>query len=190
MFLGSSLGAPWRATDNVHARRLGYVRLMSQMLRDLYAHQAWADAEHWRALEAQPGALQDVKLWERLHHIHIVERAFLWAMRDQSQRFEITKPEDYTTPAALKRYAREYHDEVAAFLGTLDDAGLEAAVGIPWFKDPPLRLRVIEALTQAAMHSHYHRAQNATRLRELGGEPPGTDLIVWYWKGRPAPRWD
>ena len=36
------------------------------------------------------------------------------------------------------------------------------------------------------MHSHYHRGQNATRLRELGGEPPMTDLIVWYWKGRPV----
>ena len=39
------------------------------------------------------------------------------------------------------------------------------------------------------MHSQHHRAQNATRLRELGGKPPTTDLIVWYWKGRPAPHW-
>ena len=48
---------------------------------------------------------------------------------------------------------------------------------------------LIEALTQAAMHSHYHRAQNATRLRELRGAPPLTDLIVWWWKGRPEPVW-
>jgi uncharacterized damage-inducible protein DinB len=39
------------------------------------------------------------------------------------------------------------------------------------------------------MHSHYHRGQNATRLRELGGDPPGTDLITWIWKGRPAASW-
>jgi hypothetical protein len=31
--------------------------------------------------------------------------------------------------------------------------------------------------------------QNATRLRELGGAPPMTDLIVWYWKGRPLSDW-
>jgi tetratricopeptide (TPR) repeat protein len=31
--------------------------------------------------------------------------------------------------------------------------------------------------------------KRATRLRGLGGEPPMTDLIVWYWKGRPAPSW-
>jgi uncharacterized damage-inducible protein DinB len=60
---------------------------------------------------------------------------------------------------------------------------------MPWFTDPPLSITVTEALTQCAMHSHYHRGQNATRLRELGGEPPGTDIIVWYWKNRPAPAW-
>jgi uncharacterized damage-inducible protein DinB len=37
-----------------------------------------------------------------------------------------------------------------------------------------------------ALHSQHHRGQNATRLRELGAVPPATDLIVWYWKGRPA----
>jgi hypothetical protein len=26
-------------------------------------------------------------------------------------------------------------------------------------------------------------------LRELGAEPPMTDLIFWYWKGRPGPDW-
>ena len=66
---------------------------------------------------------------------------------------------------------------------------LDEYIDIPWFKDPPLSITVTEALTQCAMHSHYHRGQNATRLRELGGEPPLTDLIGWYWKGRPAPVW-
>ena len=42
---------------------------------------------------------------------------------------------------------------------------------------------------QAAMHSHYHRGQNATRLRELGGVPPMTDFIVWLHKGQPAANW-
>ena len=38
---------------------------------------------------------------------------------------------------------------------------------------------------QAAMHGHYHRGQNATGLRELGGSPPLTDLTIWYSKGSP-----
>ncbi|HEX7571604.1 MAG TPA: hypothetical protein VF514_00820 [Bacteroidota bacterium] len=35
----------------------------------------------------------------------------------------------------------------------------------------------------------YHRAQNAVRLHELGGTPPGGDFIAWLWKGRPEPDW-
>jgi uncharacterized damage-inducible protein DinB len=61
---------------------------------------------------------------------------------------------------------------------------------MPWFKEPALTITVGEALTQCAMHSQWHRGQNATRLRELGATPPTGDLIVWYWKGRPVPAWD
>jgi uncharacterized damage-inducible protein DinB len=43
---------------------------------------------------------------------------------------------------------------------------------------------------QAAMHSHYHRGQNATRLRELGGVPPATDFIMWVRNGQPNARWE
>ena len=66
---------------------------------------------------------------------------------------------------------------------------LERRIGIPWFTNPPLELSVREGLTQVAMHSHYHRGQNATRLRELGGNPPGIDLITWIRKERPAANW-
>ena len=55
--------------------------------------------------------------------------------------------------------------------------------------EPGVDITVTEALTQCAMHSHYHRGQNATRLRELGAEPPFTDLIMWFWKSRPEPVW-
>jgi len=76
-----------------------------------------------------------------------------------------------------------------AKIGELDDARLAETIEVPWFK-PPLNISVRHALTQAAMHSHYHRGQNATRLRELGGVPPGTDFIEWLRQGKPGPRWD
>jgi uncharacterized damage-inducible protein DinB len=75
---------------------------------------------------------------------------------------------------------------IRRYLETVTDAHLLARVDIPWFNNPPLTITVAEALAQMAMHSQWHRGQNATRLRELGYEPPTTDLIVWYWKGRPA----
>jgi uncharacterized damage-inducible protein DinB len=159
-----------------------------EYLRELYEHQRWADAEHWRAIQHHQPAREDPGIIARLHHIHLVQHAFCSIVGHEA--VTATSPEDFPTLAALRNYAREAHDRAMALLQTMTAARLATLLVIPWFKDPPIELTVEQALLQAAMHSHYHRGQNATRLRELGGDPPLTDLIVWYWKGRPAPRWD
>ena len=157
-------------------------------LRDLWAHHAWADAEHWRAFEAFPAALADAALFERLHHVHLTQSAWVWAISDRRREFLFSKPGDFA-PGALRDFAMANHAALATFAATLDESALERRIGIPWSPDPSLQLSVREGLTQVAMHSHYHRGQNAMRFRELGGEPPGTDLITWIWKGRPAASW-
>ena len=162
---------------------------MNPLLRDLCGHQVWADAEQWRAIEAHSRAAQDAAIKNRLHHIHLVQHGFFWTVGDRKTGFAFTKADDFTSLPDLKRYAREFHDKAARLLASLTDRRLEERIDIPWFTNPPLSITVTEALTQCAMHSHYHRGQNATRLRELGAEPPPTDLIAWYWKGRPAPAW-
>ena len=161
----------------------------AQLLKDLARYQAWADAELWRAIGAHSKAREDQAILNRLHHIHFVQHAFLWTVGDRKRLFTPTKAEDFGSFEALRSYAREYHEQVGPLLTSLSDTRLAEPVSIVWFKDPPLTITVAEALTQCAMHSHYHRCQNAIRLRELGGEPPTTDLIVWQWKGRPAGAW-
>jgi uncharacterized damage-inducible protein DinB len=160
--------------------------LSRELIRDLYRHQAWADAEHWRAILGVPAFLQDARAKERLHHIHLVQRGFHAILAGGP--FEITEPSDYDGPALLA-WARAYHAASLPAVESLTAARLAERVTIPWFKDPPLSITVEEALLQSIMHSHYHRGQNATRLRELGGEPPTTDFIVWLWQGRPEPGW-
>jgi uncharacterized damage-inducible protein DinB len=162
---------------------------MNDWLNDLYPHQAWADAEHWRAIGAVSAARDDMAIRQRLHHLHFVQHAFLWTVGDQAQPFRMTKPEDFPTFESLQAYAREFDEQARSLVESLTPARLKENVAIVWFQDPPLSITIAEALTQAAMHSHYHRAQNATRLRELGGEPPTTDYIFWLWKGRPKPAW-
>jgi len=164
---------------------------MNSILRDLYGHQAWADAELWRAIAAHSKAREDQAIINRLHHIHFVQRAFLWVVGERRTPFPMTKPEDFASFADLKTWARTYHQDVSAFMKSVTDARLAEGVPIPWApKEGPQTLTVTEALTQCAMHSHWHRGQNATRLRELGGNPPTTDLIIWYWTGRKEATWD
>ena len=161
---------------------------MSSYLDELYAHQEWADAEHWRAFEAHPAALDDKAIRERLLHIHLVQHGFLWVTAWQRGEFTFKRLEDFPSMADLKTYAQHGLVEMRERLKNTDQGRMEELIEVPWFK-PPLKISVRHALTQAAMHSHYHCGQNATRLRELGGEPPMTDFIVWLRNGQPAAQW-
>lgn len=161
---------------------------MSSYIEELLAHQEWADAEHWRAFEAHGGALNDKAIRERTFHIHLVQHAFLWMTGPQTTPFALKKIEDFPVMSELKEYGREGNAELLGNLKSFSLERLEATITIPWFQ-PPLTISRRHALMQAAMHSHYHRGQNATRLRELGGVPPMTDFIVWLRDGRPAARW-
>ncbi len=161
---------------------------MNPLLRDLYGHQVWADAEHWRTIDACAAAQDDVSLRARLHHLHLVQRSFMWAVGDRVAPFTFGEPGDFATIGDLEVFARGSHDEIDRVVGSLSEARLSDRVLMPWF-DPPLMITVNEALMQAAMHSQWHRGQNSARLRELGATPPTVDLIVWYAKGRPGPRW-
>jgi len=161
---------------------------VTSYLDEMYAHQAWADAEHWRAFEAHPAALADKAIRERLLHIHLVQHAFLWVTGPRTSEFAFKKVEDFASMADLKKYGQEGLEEMVELLKKTDQDRMEELIEVVWFK-PPLKISVRHALTQAAMHSHYHRGQDATRLRELGGVPPMTDFIVWLRNGQPAARW-
>jgi uncharacterized damage-inducible protein DinB len=161
---------------------------MNSTLRDLIDHQLWADAQHWDAIEAHAPAAADAPIRARLHHLHLVQRAFVWIVGDRATAFEFSQLEDFASIAALRDFARASHERIVVCRDGVSEARLADPIEVPWFKDPPLTITVGEALTQMAMHSQWHRGQNATRLRELGVEPPRVDLIVWYWKGRPSTR--
>jgi uncharacterized damage-inducible protein DinB len=158
-------------------------------LHDLYRHQAWADAEHWRTIGAFSTSREDDVIRKRLHHIHLVQYAFQWSVGDRSAAPQMTTPYQFASFDALNEYARAFHAQVEPYFETLTEERLSTPIQMQWFKDPPLSITVGEALMQCVMHSQHHRGQNASRLRELGGEPPTTDYIVWLWKGRPAPAW-
>jgi uncharacterized damage-inducible protein DinB len=161
---------------------------MSPLLQEMFAHQEWADAEHWRAIAALPAARDHAAMRKRLHHIHQVQRAFVWGVGERAAVPNRTTVDDYPTFDGLMAYARTAHEEVRQMLAGMTDTRLAEQVSMPWFPST-FPLTVESALAQMVMHSHYHRGQNATLLRELGGEPPLTDLIFWCYKGRPAPDW-
>lgn len=160
---------------------------MHDYLRELIGHQEWADAEHWKALRAFPEALADEDITKRLFHIHLVQAGFLSVILHRP--FDRRQFQKNLDMACLVMTVQNNSGELVSFLNAATPGQLNEIVNISWFKDPPMNLPVSRAIMQVTMHSHYHRGQNARRLRELGGEPPTTDFIMWKWKGEPKPDW-
>lgn len=151
-------------------------------MKSLMDHEAWADAEHWTALRATPSSLKNEGLVARLQHIHMVQRGFHGLLTGKSER-----PQPIPDVDALQTSMRDYHEAMQTLLASMPLERLAETIAVPWFGKA--EFTILDAITQMAMHSQYHRGQNAVRLREEGGEPPLTDYIVWVHRGRPAPAW-
>jgi uncharacterized damage-inducible protein DinB len=151
------------------------------MIRSLFDHMFWADAEMWRAVGRNERAAADLGLRKNLHHILMVQRFFL--TRVKGETFDplafATPPEVWDEFETVLRDRREgwraWLDGSPDFTSMLDFE--------PWLKG--VRITVEEALTQVVLHSQHHRGQLAMRLRELGGEPPTLDYILWL-RERPS----
>lgn len=163
--------------------------------RDLFSHMAWADAVVLRAAKACAAAEHDQVIREKLHHLHMVQRAFLhlWTRTP----FNLAELAEFRDLASIETWAREYHAELHSFVEALGDRALDELVPIPWAEriskdlciDSPAPVDLGTTMLQVAMHSGYHRGQVNMRLRELGAVPPLVDYIAWHWMGKPRPEW-
>lgn len=160
--------------------------------RSLMAHAEWADALVWRAVRRLQQV--DTELQEKLHHLHLVQWAYLQVWRGDPMTFRDLR--SFPSAESLQAWAREYYREAAPWLAGVPDAHMAEDVRFPWADRLVERFGAARPTTfadsvqQIAMHSAYHRGQVARRLRELGIEPPLTDFIAWAWLGRPAACWD
>src|SRR5689334_2279023 len=104
------------------------IRGMNPLLRDLLDHQLWADRAMWDAVGAHAPARDDTVIRDRLHHIHLVQRAFVWITGDRSARFVISKPEEFATFDALRAFASGSHAQIAAHRDALSADRVNAPV--------------------------------------------------------------
>ncbi|MGI8733693.1 MAG: DinB family protein [Pyrinomonadaceae bacterium] len=164
-----------------------------ELLADLSRHTEWADATVWRAVLSSPAATTDQRIRDWLHHIHMVQHAFINVWRGQEHSANAGSELGLVE---LANWGREYHQLAAEHLAALNEDDLDQPMNMPWAKfltkhlgrDPSGTTRG-ETIMQVASHSTYHRGQVNARLRELGEEPPLTDFIAWIWFGKPAAEW-
>jgi uncharacterized damage-inducible protein DinB len=164
-------------------------------IRELYRHMEWADAKVWEAvpIAAEP---PDEILRERLVHIHVVQRAFLFAWTGGPFMEAFKSGKDFPTLAAARDWAQPYYDQAYAFLDSVTDERLGDTLTLPWeamivehLGHNPAPTTLGDTCFQVTSHSTYHRGQVNIRLREIGAEPPLVDYIAWAWFDKPAADW-
>ena len=160
---------------------------------DLYAHMEWADARVWTTVLASDVARNDEALRTTLHHIHMVQQAFLGIWQGEAPDGTAGKDLD---AAGLATWGREGIAALRAHVAGLEEASFGDEVNMPWAAQVTARLGVEPAPTlrrdtvqQVYNHTSHHRGQVMTRLRELGETPPLVDFIAWVWLARPSAEW-
>ncbi len=158
---------------------------MLEMIRDLIAHKAHANAAMMAAIRQNDAARSDPVVLELLHHILVANR--FWLLTVLGLPFVLE--DESRIPVSLDDLIQTYastHEQESAWLATVTEADLERLLESPLI--PGTTCSVSQALMQVCMHSHGHRAQCAKLLRRHGSVPPMTDFILWL-TDRPLAEW-
>ena len=131
---------------------------MLEMLRDLIAHKAHANAALLAAIRQNEAATSDAELCELLHHILLANRFWVLSILGLPFVFEEESRFAGSLDALIQQY-RHTHAQESAWLAAASEADLERMLESSLI--PSGSCSVSQALMQVCMHSHGHRAQCA-----------------------------
>jgi uncharacterized damage-inducible protein DinB len=158
---------------------------MLATFRDLFEHQAYADASLISAIRRHEPAARDTDLRTLLHHILIAHRYWIHLVQGLPFSADTERAVPESLEAIVNGY-RQTHELERTWFARLHDQDLARTVESKHW--PGRQIAISEALLQICLHSQGHRSQCASRLRTLGGMPPATDFILWLPE-RPRAVW-
>jgi uncharacterized damage-inducible protein DinB len=158
---------------------------MLEMLRDLVAHKGHANAAVLTSIRQNDAAVSDTELRELLQHVLIANRFWLLTVLGLPFVFEDESRPSSSFDELIQRYCSTQEQE-STWLAAATEADLSRVLESALI--PGGKCSVSQALLQACMHSHAHRAQCAKLFRRHGGVPPMTDFILWL-ASRPPAEW-
>ena len=155
-----------------------------EVLRDLVAHQGYANAAVLNAVHTNEAAASDAEVPKLLHHILVANR--FWLLTILGLPFSLEEEARASSFDALVQRYSSTHEQERTWLASATEADLGRVLYDALI--PGGACSIGQAWMQVCMHSHGHRAQCAKLLRSHGGVPPVTDFI-WWLASRPAAEW-
>ena len=154
-------------------------------ITDLYAYTEWANDRMFAAVARLSDDQYTRELTSSYPTVrdtlgHIVSAEWIWLQRWNGT--SPASPPPWTVAPAvttLEREMRAVIEQRRAFLATLDDESLARPLSYRTLGGSSFTNRLFDVLLHVVNHSSYHRGQLTTMLRQVGAEPPSTDLILF-----------
>ena len=158
-------------------------------IRELYDYNHWANQ---RVLSAMTPLTDDmftrnmgnsfVSLRDTLAHILGAEWIWLERWRGRSPK-ALLSASDFPTLQALQRSWAAVRLDQNQYIQTLVPDRLNDDVSYTNTRGERYSYALWRQMLHVINHSSYHRGQVTTLLRQMGAEPAGTDLLVYYDQG-------
>jgi uncharacterized damage-inducible protein DinB len=122
---------------------------------------------------------------DTLVHIHFVE--CIWYARWQNESFPMPSAAMLPELDSIRQASKEHETRMRALVERLGQDGVNRAMDYTSKLDGRDHRSYFWQMFQHVInHGTYHRGQIAMMLRQMGVEPVGTDLILFYWNREDA----
>ena len=150
-----------------------------QLLRQSFAHTAWADAKLFAALREHP---QLAVAWREYDHVLGAATVWLARLERRPSPVAVWPVLRIDEAEVLRQELSEGYDR---FLNTLDATQLTSEIEYTNSAGQSFRTAIVDILLHVALHGQYHRGKINLLLRQGGQDPAPTDFIA-YVRGVPA----
>ena len=159
-------------------------------IRHLFDYTEWANA---LAMDAA-AKLSDEKLRRDfgISHqsifgtlAHMAGAEWIWLERwhghspAKAQAWSLWTTESCADLATLNERWQEVVNRRAQFISGLDEPRLAAELSFKLLSGDPSSMRLVDQMQHVANHATMHRGQVVGMIRQLGIEPPSTDLLFY-----------
>jgi len=159
-------------------------------IRHLFDYTEWANDLAMEAADELPDEdlLRDVGISHKSilgTLTHMAGAEWIWLERwhgswpAKAEAWSMWSPESCGDLATLNDRWMEIVLRRAQFISNLDEARLDAELPFKLLSGDPSSMRLVDQMQHVANHATMHRGQVVGMIRQLGIEPPSTDLLFY-----------
>lgn len=159
-------------------------------IKQLFDYTEWANAKAMRAAAAlkdddlrRDVGISHKSIFETL--LHMAGAEWIWFERwngrspAKAEAWSMWTADSCANLAALEDRWSNLIDQRAKFIAELDEERLEADLAFKLLSGDASSMKLVDQMRHIANHSTMHRGQVVGMIRQLGVDPPSTDLLFY-----------